>query len=79
MFLLKIFLLTFTSLKSHGNLKNDQFLVETSKTSSEILSAAIATAFSTKFVLDAKVQKSAFLKYIKFRSLIQLSCPKYQF
>ena len=42
------FFLVFSSLNRHGNSKNDQFLVGKSKTSSY--------AFSTKFVLYAKVK-----------------------
>ena len=40
----------------HGSFKNDQFLVEKSKNLRKYCPTSIRTTFSTKFVLDAKVQ-----------------------
>ena len=58
----KIFLSVFTCLKMHWNPKNDQVFVEKIKSPLKYCLAATGTAFSPKFILDAKVQNSIFLK-----------------
>ena len=59
---LKYSFLVFTSLKRPWNPKNDQLLEGKRKISSGILLCCNRTAFSLKFLLDAKVQNSAFRK-----------------
>ena len=54
---LKIFLVAFACLKAHENSQMFHFLVGKSRTSSLILPWC---KFSTKFLLDAKMQNSAF-------------------
>ena len=56
---LKILLLVLTYLKMCGSFKNDQFLIQKTKKPTWILPCFNGTTFSTKFVLDAKVQNSA--------------------
>ena len=58
---LKISLSVFTCLIMHWNRRNDQFLVD-KKSFLKPSPAATGTAFSPKFILDAKVQNNAFWK-----------------
>ena len=44
----------------HGNSKNDQLLVKTVKPLHKYFPATIGTSFSTKFVLEANEENSAF-------------------
>ena len=59
--------------------KIDQFVVEKKiKSFHKYCPTAIATTFNSQFVVDAEMQTKYLLEYIKFRSLLQLCCPKYQ-
>ena len=59
---LKIFLSVFTCLKMHWSPKNDQFLVEKSKTLHKYCLAATGTVFSPKVILEAQVKNIIFWK-----------------
>ena len=76
------FFLVLTILKTCGSFKNDQFLVKKKKKVKSLHKyrpVSNGATFSAKFVLDAKVKVGASGSIIKFRSLSQLTCSKYEF